>query len=159
MIHYIVCNSLNRVPFGKCKQVRVPTSFICTEWHFINSFRSSSKCFFVTSLSTDSCTKRKTSSLQHFLLVYFYWYIFIVIFLLLCFLLLCFRVCIEATIKVSKPRFQTSRFNDMRNVFYIGNFYNIGNIVTTLLYYFYNNNYLWWSLFVLLNKINRVFDS
>ena len=84
MIHYIVCNSLNRVPFGKCKQVRVPTSFICTEWHFINSFRSSSKCFFVTSLSTDSCTKRKTSSLPHFLL-------------------LCFRVCIEATIKVSKP--------------------------------------------------------
>ena len=145
MIHYIVCSSLNRVPFGKCKQVRVPTSFICTEWHFINSFRSSSKCFFVTSLSTDSCTKRKTSSLPHFLL--------------LCFLLLCFRVCIEATIKVSKPLFQTSRFCDMRNVFYIGNFYNIGNIVTTLLYYFYNNNYLWWSLFVLLNKINRVFDS
>ena len=30
-------------PFGKGTQIRVPTSFICTEWHFINFSRSSSK--------------------------------------------------------------------------------------------------------------------
>ena len=48
------------------KQVRVPTSFICTEWHFINLFRRSLKCSFVISLSTDFCTKCKTFSLPHF---------------------------------------------------------------------------------------------
>ena len=69
--------------FGKDIQICVLTTFICTEWHFINSSRSFLKCSFVTSLLTDSCTERKTSSLPHFLL-------------------LCFRVCIKATMVVSK---------------------------------------------------------
>ena len=65
------------------KQVRVPTSFICTEWHFINLFRRSLKCSFVISLSTDFCTKCKTFSLPHFLL-------------------LRFRVSVEVTMRVFK---------------------------------------------------------
>ena len=71
------------VPFDKEKQVRFSTNCISTEWRFINLSRSSSKCSFVTSLSRDSCTKRRTSSLPHFLL-------------------LRFRVSIEATMTVYK---------------------------------------------------------
>ena len=57
------------VLFGKNKQVHIPTSFSCTEWYFINLSRISSKCSFVNSLSMDSCTKCKTSSLAHFSLL------------------------------------------------------------------------------------------
>ena len=69
-------------PFGKGKQVRVPTSLKTTEWHFIDLSRSSSKCSFVTSLLIDYCTKCRTSSLPHFLLR--------------------FRVSFEAILRVSK---------------------------------------------------------
>ena len=41
-------------PFGKDKQVRVLTSFIYKEWHFVNLSRTSSKCSLLTPLSTDS---------------------------------------------------------------------------------------------------------
>ena len=90
LLTFILNDSLHYLWLFECralfdidKQVRVPTSFICTEWRFINLFRRSSKCSFVISLSTDSCTKCKTSSLPHFLL-------------------LRFRVSIEATMGVFK---------------------------------------------------------
>ena len=71
------------VPFGKGNQFRVLTSFICTEWHFIDLSRSSLKCFFVISLFTDPYTKYRISSLPHLLLLHF-------------------RVSIEATMRVLK---------------------------------------------------------
>ena len=60
MIHDIVRDSLI-TELRDTTEVRVPKSFIYTEWHFIYLSRSSSECLFVTSLLADSCTKRKTS--------------------------------------------------------------------------------------------------
>ena len=76
-------SSILSLPLKSLKHVRVPRRFICTEWLSTNASSYSSKISFVTSPSTDSCTKWKTSSFPHFLL------------------LRC-KVCIEATIRVSK---------------------------------------------------------
>ena len=69
--------------FGKERQVRVPRSFISTEWLSTNASSRSSKISFVTSLYKDSCTKWKTSFLPYFLL-------------------LRLQVCIEATVVICK---------------------------------------------------------
>ena len=65
--HYIVSDSLNtEFLLVKTNNSVFWTNFICREWHFINFSKISWKCSFVTSLSTDSCTEYKTSSLPYF---------------------------------------------------------------------------------------------
>ena len=57
--------------FRKERRVQVPKSSVFTEWLYTNASNKSLKISIVTSFSTDSYTKRKSSSLPHSLLLRF----------------------------------------------------------------------------------------
>ena len=138
MIHYIVLHSLNTELLSLRTNKSVFQRVLFAENGILLIRLEALRSTPLTSLSTNSCTKLKSSSLPHFLLLRF----FIVEFVL------------KQQLKL--PNLSLLRYGEL---LLNGEPYDIGNIFTTLFYHFYNNYYLWWSLSVLFNKVNSVFGS